>query len=56
MHGDGSAARGDIASGNVYGLIIERIRNYEGEIIKESSRLGEVFVGNAPPFNSPITR
>jgi hypothetical protein len=56
MLGNGSATRGDIASGNVYGLIIERIRNYEGEIIKESSRLGEVFVGNAPPFNSPITR
>ena len=56
MYGEESASKSDISAGNVYGLIIHRSRNQDGEIVNESYQMGGVYVGGVPPFRPPITQ
>lgn len=56
MYGEESASKADISAGNVYGLIIHRSRNKDGEIVNESYQMGGVYVGGVPPFRPPITQ
>ena len=56
MYGERSDSKADISAGNVYGLIIHRSRNKDGEIVNESYQMGGVYVGGVPPFRPPITQ
>ena len=55
MYGKEDSSRSDISAGNVYGLIIHRTRNPEGEIVNESYQMDKVYVGGVPPLRTPTT-
>ena len=56
MHGGDNGIRADIPSGNVYGLMIDKVRDANGAIIREQYGINYIYVGGLPLFLPPTTR